>query len=360
MMEEKSFQLMKQGANFEIEPCTIVYDFEDKTRFRRLDTDDAQRMQVTALLQQLPAAAATTALSGTYRASFPEGLPHTLTKLKQGGYGSMIRGEKGFVGSASFYEMTAEAAVLGAFTTMAVVSGQYFLTQINNELKAINQKFDKILEFLYGEKRAELIAEINFIKQAYSNFSSIMAHDYQRTATIISIQEAQKVAMKDIEFYLYDLSQIVAEDAKTMDDFKLIADKALQTQKCLEMSMQLYVMSNLLEIYYAQNYDQPYLASVKDASAHYIQRCEKRILHSFSALNGRITECKPNLLAGVVKLGKQAEKSRHEKRIEAVISSLNDGEQSELLMTLQSAFDAVTQKTELYILESGEVYCKVS
>lgn len=360
MMEERSFQLMKQGANFEIEPCTIVYDFEDKTRFRRLDTDDAQRMQVTALLQQLPAAAATTALSGTYRASFPEGLPHTLTKLKQGGYGSMIRGEKGFVGSASFYEMTAEAAVLGAFTVMAVVSGQYFLTQINNELKAINQKFNTILKFLYGEKRAELISEISFIKQAYENYASIMRHDYQRTATIISIQESQKVAMKDIEFYLYDLSQIVAEEAKSMDDYKAIANKALQTQKCLEMSLQLYVMSNLLEVYYAQNYDKAYLANVKSDAANYIQRCEKRILQSFSTLNGRIAEHKPNLLAGVVKLNKQPEKSKQEKSIESVINRLNSGEKSELLMTLQSAFDAVTQKTELYILESGDVYCKVS
>ena len=74
---------------------------------------------------------------------------------------------------------------------MAFASGQYFITQVNSELQKINQNIDKILEFLYGDKKAELLSEVSFVKYAYENFSSIMAHDEQRVATIASLQNAK-------------------------------------------------------------------------------------------------------------------------------------------------------------------------
>ena len=83
----------------------------------------------------------------------------------------------------------------------------------------MRMNLDKILEFLYGDKKAELMAEISFVKYAYQNYNSIMSHESQRTATIASIQEAKKVAMKDIEFYMNDLDLA----AKTKDNSELIS-----------------------------------------------------------------------------------------------------------------------------------------
>lgn len=57
---------------------------------------------------------------------------------------------------------------------MSIASGQYFLSEINNNLSAINQKADKILEFLYGDKKAELMSEVSFVNFAYQNYNSIM------------------------------------------------------------------------------------------------------------------------------------------------------------------------------------------
>ena len=48
----------------------------------------------------------------------------------------------------------------------------------------MNQSIDEILEFLYGDKRAELISEVGFVKAAYQNYSSIMQHEQQRFAII--------------------------------------------------------------------------------------------------------------------------------------------------------------------------------
>lgn len=51
-------------------------------------------------------------------------------------------------------------------------------------MTVINQKLDEILEFLHGDKKAELISAIRFTREAYENFSSIMEHGGQRNATM--------------------------------------------------------------------------------------------------------------------------------------------------------------------------------
>ena len=49
---------------------------------------------------------ATGVMSNSYIVRFPEGLPHTLTSLRQGGVVSMIKGDNGqIVGHASFYSL---------------------------------------------------------------------------------------------------------------------------------------------------------------------------------------------------------------------------------------------------------------
>ena len=47
-----------------------------------------------------------------------------------------------------------------------------------------------------------------------------MSHEHQKIATIISLQEARKIAMKDIEFYMSDLDSLVkAKDVSDLDSF---------------------------------------------------------------------------------------------------------------------------------------------
>lgn len=137
----------------------------------------------------------------------------------------MIRENGKFVGSASFYSMSAQAALMRVFTAMSVASGQHFLSQINNEMRMMNMKLDEILEFLYGNKKAELMAEMSFIRYAYENYASIMLHEQQRIATITSLQEAKKVAMKDIEFYINDLETTVSYKTKDYAELESRTEK---------------------------------------------------------------------------------------------------------------------------------------
>ncbi len=351
--ELKVMEALQKAGYMDIASCDISYDFEDPTRFTKLKLDNGQKMQINALLQQAPMAMAANTLAKAYTVTFPEGVPHVLTALKQGGFGTMVKGESGrFVGSASLYETASQAMMLNVFTAMSVATGQYFLSEINKEMKMINLKLDKILEFLYGDKKAELMSEISFAKYAYQNYSSIMAHEQQRVATLISLQEAKKVAMKDIEFYMGDLNSAVNSEARNFNEIEEMAQQAFQIKDSLEVSIQLYMMSSLMEVYFAENHDPDYIKNLDADMTAYIDKSEKRILTGFSVLQRRISEYKGKPL-------EKFDKTEYEKQIGEKIDSLNNGEESEIRKSIHSSLRASSEKVQYFVNSNGDVYLKV-
>ncbi len=338
---------MTEAGALEVKPCTL--DFSDSSRFTRLELSESQKLQFSGLLQHIPAIAGVVEMSQAYIVKFPKGIPHTLVALNGGGYASMVRGENGkFLAHAHLYPISGEAMVLGAFTAMSVVSGQYFLAQINDKLGAINQDVKSILGFLYGDKRAELLSELRFVQYAYQNYSSIMEHEHQRTATITSIQDAKKVAMKDMAFYLQDLSSFVEDNAKT----EKIAERISNLHKSLELTIQLYVMSNLLELHYAQNFDPNYVKQMEKDVTDFIETCYDHMRYNFGQLKGQLTEKKGPL-------GKK--KEEYVTAIDGItnmIESLEDHKKSKMKLIHNSLYQP-TQKATYYLSHDGDIYTAV-
>ena len=344
-------QLIAMSENIELKPQTKDIDFS--RGYEKLKLTDDEKKHVSALVQQIPSMLATTSLANTYSVVFPDGIQHELVALSQGGVGSMFRDPSTgrFLGHASFYSNAPQAAVLGVFNAMSIASGQYFLSQINKEMKVMKMNLDRILEFLYGEKKAELLAEVNFVKYAYENYKYIMTNAEHRIATIKSLQDSKKIAMKDIEFYISDLDSTV--NGKSESDIRNIADKAFQVKDSLELSMQLYGMSSVLEVYYAQNYEQDYIKYIENEIITYLDKCEKRMLSSFSVLDNRIDDFKGNPL-------KKIDKSAYEKVVSEFVDSLKSGEESIIRKSLKDVLKATNSRTEYYLNNDGTVYLKTA
>lgn len=274
-------------GDYKIRPCAPDFKASKKEGFKKMKLSSGQKMGISVMVSQLPAAVSEGVLSKSYIVKFPEGLPHTLAKLKQGGLSTIIHDGKSIVGQASLFSTEGVAAVTGIFSFMALLSGQYFLKEINRELKGLNSKVDKILEFLYGDKKAELMSEIHFTNYAYSNFSSIMQYEQQRVATLANLQNAKKTALKDMDFYLYDMISLGREKMKTFNEFEASAEKAFQTKECFDVSMQLYIMTSLLEIFYSQNFDEGYREFVYDEICSYVDRYYDEIDNIFTKLKSQ-------------------------------------------------------------------------
>lgn len=343
---DNTIQMISLQNDFQLEPIKREVNF-DKGYIKVSLTND-QKKQISAAIQHIPSVVASGTMTNAYIVKFPDGINHTLMALKQGGVSSTWRDASGhFGGTASLYSMNMQATILGAFSAIAIASGQYFIKQINSELQMINQSMDKILEFLYGDKKAELLSEVSFVKYAYENYSSIMGHDEQCVATIVSLQEAKKVAMKDIEFYMCDLDSAINSKAGVDE----LVTNAFQIKESLELSIQLYGMSSVLETYFAQNHDVEFIKYVEQEVTSYIDKCEKRILSSFSALKKYLNDYKGRLLEKV-------DKSQYEKMVSELVDSLYNGEESTIRKSLRKTLQEASSVKEYYVSEEGEVYLK--
>lgn len=140
---------------------------------------------------------------------------------------------------------------------------------------------------------------------------------------MISLQESKKVAMKDIEFYISDLDSTANSGAKSHSEFESLAEKSFQIKESLGLSMQLFIMSGMMETYYAQNQDASYLKYLESDMTTYLDKCEKRMLSSFSVLGRRMVDFK------VVPFEK-GEKSANAEKIAELVDLLNSGEESSM------------------------------
>ncbi len=341
---------VEEMAGFQVEPDQ--YDVSGQRGFTRVALSGSFEWQVSNMMQQIPSFLAAGDLAQAYVVRFPEGLPHTLTRLKQGGFSSMIKGEDGkFLGTASFYSMNAQAVFYQAFNVMSVITSQHYLAEINEQMKVMNYTLDRILAFLYGDKKSELLAEVSFVKYACENFNSIMLHAEQRTATIASLQGSKKVAMKDIEFYISDLESVV--NGKDSSDVEATAQKAFQIKDSLELSMQLYGMSSVLEVYYSENYDKSYMSYIDQEISTYLVKCEKRMLGAFSMLK--------TMAAGPKKsLGKGKIDGKLIGQIGRIVDSLANGEESELRKSLSAVLNEANEAKEYYLTKDGRVYLRTA
>lgn len=355
-------ELQKNG-DFEIKPSNVT-NIEDNPKYKKLSMTRSQSMRLSGFASQLPlmtaALGSVSALSSASNYSYyvmtvPNGIPYTLTNLKDG-FGNTLRGTDGkFAMQVPLYQtdvvgsLTLQTAVLSTFTVMSVATGQYFLSQINNKLNVMKMDIDKILEFLYGDKKAELVSEINFVRYVYQNYNAIMSNDIQRTATISSLQEARKIAIKDCEFYLNDLTYTIVRNADIVKDI----DKAFNIKEALDLSMNLYLTSVLLEVYYAQNFDRDYLDYIEKDIVSYIDKCEKIMLTDFAKLQGNINNAE-NLFFKI------PDKEKHIKHIDEILESLHDSGNSEMRKMLSSSLRMPTEKKEYYINAKGEVYVKTA
>lgn len=351
LKNKSELELLRSNGLVDIEPVLHPFDLSDINRFVKVDSADGLRIH--ALASQAPNTAASIGSSKMYTVHFPENVSGKLTELKQGGYGSMLKGSDGkFVGSASFHEVPpVVTAALGVFTVMAVASQQYFLTKINDNLNLISQKVDKVLDFLYGDKKAELVSEISFVQRVIRDFSSIMRHDSQQTATIIGIQQSTKIAMKDIEFYIIDLDQKSKEEFKNGSDLVNVVKAVIQIYESLNASLQLYVMSIILEAYLSQNGDESFLEGIKSDAALYTNKCFTRMLESISILKGRIDSFKPE---------RKFDKTPVSKQLTKLTDSLNGVKNLELQESITKAIESMTSEKTFVVTEKGDVYYQLN
>ena len=180
-----------------------------------------------------------------------------------------------------------------------------------------------------------------------------MRHPEQCAATIVNLQNAQKIAMKDIEFYINDLNGKSKEKPKSYEAFCNIADEAIKIKDCLMLAIQLYATTGLMEANFSQNSDGSYLKYLKDTLCYYVKKTESGILSCFSSLRTNNSNYKPNAVT-------KFDTSPLDKRLGAIEDSFNSGDQSQLYKTVERTLNLMNSAKEIYITSNGDAYLKTA
>ena len=180
---------------------------EDMAESGYKEIPDSHLGQIGMMFQQLPGLASH-ALSyhGTYRVYFDKSLG-VLQQAKQGdgflranvvqaGANNKITGQA-LLKSASMGPLVANAV----FSALSMVTGQYFLSEINSKLSSIDKKVDGIRQFLEMEKISGLWANEEYLQQVVRDFKSIQENEYLKQATIIHLQQIRSDSLANTNFY---------------------------------------------------------------------------------------------------------------------------------------------------------------
>ena len=114
-------ELRPADFNFEVVPCESYPDFDDPTRFQKVDFPEQAGLAANSLLQLIPAQVATDAASNMYVLRFPKGINGTLMNLHQGGQSTtMVDATGHLAGTASLYKVNPVSVV--AFQMFSIAS----------------------------------------------------------------------------------------------------------------------------------------------------------------------------------------------------------------------------------------------
>lgn len=345
----KAFKNMKTMGEFDIQPFDAKL-IEKKSEYKKLNITESQQKLVLSFINDILDNVIPIKKTELYTVKFPKGMPHSLMKFQDGGFGSAVVNGNKIISHASFHKIADLNSAVGTISIMMVAVAQYFLDQVMDKLDDIQTVSESILEFLHDDKKAELKSEIKFINNSFQNYQFIVQNEVQRVATIGNIQSAVKTAFKDCEFYCGEMKKYAFKEGNSPieNDVKM----SFYFEELLKWSMELYAVANVLEIYYSKNFNSNYLKVFEKDIIDNISSYEKNIRESFIHLKKRVNSTYDQWYWQYKNRGEDLEK---------IIRIIDEHDKkSDLQETVKTFLYLPVDKKEYYISTSGDVYIKTS
>jgi len=217
------------------------------------------------ILSAIPNGLSSMALANAYKVVFPHGSIGTLMQYKDGLLGTpLVESTSGkIIGNAGLAPLNTGAVVLGAFTLLSFVTGQYFLSKIKKELKQMNDVLVELRQTIIDIKESELFASVDFLNYVEQNFYEIVNHKEHLVATLTNVQaESIKLHASSL-FYERQIGRIMGEmssEQTSTENFEELVDMIEKWR----YSCYGFFCVRLLEVRLSGNFDAGYLEKIKD------------------------------------------------------------------------------------------------
>lgn len=215
-------------------------------------------------------------LEGAYKISITDGMHLAKSKATKGAYrGSLLTNTNNQVaGQAEIFKMEGAIDLIQApkyalcfFDTVSLVTGQYYMAEINSRLTEIENKTDRILDYLENSLRGELWANDQILNEIIQNYDYIRTNELQRTSYYDQVLLIKKDALAKMKFFDLQLASSrkrVSLKSKA-EDIERIIDLVAEYYPQYWYTIYLYAKSIYCEIALAQIIDPNVLVNMKNS-----------------------------------------------------------------------------------------------
>lgn len=210
-------------------------------------------------------------LDGAYKIIIPEGAAGRLMQYKNGLLGTPLIGANGKITSHAGLEKIQRISMnpVLIFTAMSLLTGQYFMAEINKSLKGISKNLEDIKRMILDDKISRNFAIYDFYQDISSNMEIILEHDDLRISYLSNVQNTFLDLRQNITFFEKRINQDVDDlqnnfkgGNTTKERIKSLDKEVEKIQEFIEqrfMCSLLYMQGKVLEIQLSKIYDIEYI-----------------------------------------------------------------------------------------------------
>lgn len=261
-----------------IEFSNNISDFdEDDSDYIKIDPLMIGR--VDSVLQNIPAVLLGLNQADAYKVVYNKGLGVLQKAANNPGFyrGNVVQVGKNnaIKGGVLLQDLSmAPQIVSGVFSVMSMVTGQYYMNQINNKLEKIEKSVEEVIKFLENDKRSGMESNEEYLRHVQNNYQSIIDNDDMRVATIATIQRIKIDSLSNVLFYKKQIGNLGYLNTKK-DKADEINKNIYKTQMLVSeywYSLYLYCFAAYLEPIIARDFDANHIQYILNDMK---QKCER-------------------------------------------------------------------------------------
>ena len=200
-----------------IEVSTVNEDGVDYKRlgYKELPKDFLPRISMLTrglseeIAQKAAAKSAEKVLDGAYNVVIRDGMHLGKSANNKDAFRGMLFSNDGnaLKGQADLLKIDGKSILVspqiisGVFNAMSFATGQYYMSEINKNLKSISTGIDEIQDFLKTDKACAIKADYITLSRICRDMNFIMENDYERKAVSSDLKRINNNAIANIEFF---------------------------------------------------------------------------------------------------------------------------------------------------------------
>ena len=135
------------------------------------------------IASQLPGLIGAHELSSAYKVVIPEGVTGHLMRMKSNGLltTSIVGDSNLIVGQAGLQQLGGLASPMVVFSVMSMITGQYFMSQINKSLTELSESVEEIQRQVDTSEESTVFSSMVFLQELKNDWNLILAsEDYKK------------------------------------------------------------------------------------------------------------------------------------------------------------------------------------